>query len=97
MQMVVHFLCSDTNHSLNLAFKLLTTIATSEDKQKLNAMGIQLAELEAGLVRKKFILITKNIHFTTSYCALMRLKQLRLVPNTAWSLNPSRPRGITSI
>ena len=97
MQMVVHFLCSDTNHSLNLAFILLTTIATSEDKQKLNAMGIQLAELEAGLVRKKFILITQNIHLTTSYCALMRLKQLRLVPNTAWSLNPSRPRGITSI
>ena len=97
MQMVVHFLCSDTNHSLNLAFILLTTIAASEDKQKLNAMGIQLAELEAGLVRKKFILITQNIHLTTSYCALMRLKQLRVVPNTAWSLNPSRPRGITSI
>ena len=54
MQMVVHFLCSDTNHSLNLAFIFLTTLATSEDKQKLNAMGIQLAELEAGLVRKKF-------------------------------------------
>ena len=32
-----NFLCSDRNHSLNSAFILLTTIATSEEKQKLNA------------------------------------------------------------
>ena len=42
--MFVHFLCSDMNHSLNLAFILLTTIATSEGKRKLHAMGIQLAD-----------------------------------------------------
>ena len=50
MQMVVHFLymCNDINHSLNLAFMLHTTILHySEEKRKLNAMGIQLAELEA--------------------------------------------------
>ena len=44
MQMFVHFLCSDMNHSLNLAFILLTTIAASEEKRKLHAMGIQLAD-----------------------------------------------------
>ena len=32
-----NFLCTDRNHSLNSAFILLTTIATSEEKQKLNA------------------------------------------------------------
>ena len=47
--MVVHFLCSDTNHSLNLAFKLLTTIATSEDKQKLNAMGMLISLIILGV------------------------------------------------
>ena len=43
MQMIAHFLCSDMNHSL--------TIATSEEQRKLNAVGVQLAELEAGPVR----------------------------------------------
>ena len=56
MQTVVQFLCSDTNHSLNPAFILLTTLTTSEEKRKLNAMGIQLVELEAGPVSNKFIL-----------------------------------------
>ena len=51
MQMIAHFLCSDMNHSLNPAFILLTTIATSEEQRKLNAEGVQLAELEAGPVR----------------------------------------------
>ena len=36
MQMFVHFLWSDVNHSLNLAFLLFTTIATSEGKRKLH-------------------------------------------------------------
>ena len=44
MQMVLHFLCSDMDHLLNLAFIMLTTIATSVEKRKLNAMGIQLAD-----------------------------------------------------
>ena len=48
MQMIEHFLCSDMNHSLNPAFILLTTVATSEEQRKLNAVGIQLAELEGG-------------------------------------------------
>ena len=51
MQMVAHFLCGDMNHSVNPAFILLTTVATSEEQRKLNAVGIQLAELEAGPVR----------------------------------------------
>ena len=38
------------NHSLNPAFLLLTTIATSAEKRKLNAMGIRLVELGAGPV-----------------------------------------------
>ena len=56
MQIVVHFLCSDMNHSLNPAFILPTTIATFQQKLQLNTMGIQLAELEAGQVRNKVIM-----------------------------------------
>ena len=56
MQTALLFLFSDMNHSLNPAFILLTTIATSEGKRKLNAMVIQLVELEAGPLRNKFIL-----------------------------------------
>ena len=37
----LQFLCSDMNHSLQLAFILpLTTIVTYGEERKLNAMGI---------------------------------------------------------
>ena len=56
IQTIVHFLCSDMNHSLKPAFIKLATIATSEEERELNAIGIQLVELEAGTVCNKFIL-----------------------------------------
>ena len=56
IQTIVHFLCSDMNHSLKPAFIKLATIATSEEERELNAIGIQLVELEAGRVGNKFIL-----------------------------------------
>ena len=56
MQTIVQFLYSDMNHSLKPAFILLTTIATSEEERKLNAMGIQFIEFEAGPFWYKYIL-----------------------------------------
>ena len=56
MQTIVQFLYSDMNHSLKPDFILLTTIATSEEERKLNAMGIQFIELKAGPVCNKYIL-----------------------------------------
>ena len=49
------------NHSLKPAFILLTTIATSGEERKLNAMGIPFVELEAGPVCNKYI-----------YCEILR-------------------------
>ena len=55
IQTIVHFLCSDMNHSLKPAFIKLATIATSEEEREFNAIGIQLVELEAGRVGNKFV------------------------------------------
>ena len=44
------------NPSLKPAFIKLATIVTSEEERELNAIGIQLVELEAGTVCNKFIL-----------------------------------------
>ena len=78
MQTIVQFLYSDMNHSLKPAFISLTTIATSEEERKLNAMGIQFIELEAGPVCNKYILWdytpgTNEVIWLCRYCIYWKI------------------------